>query len=168
MWPALVLIVAAVLVPTVCVLWFMNKAMSNERIAVRQRLTAIYERELARATRHVDAWVADKLKSLATPGADAEPSATFAQLVRSGQFDSAVVLDDNGAAVYPCSAEPTPTEGDETPEWNTAQTLEFQRKDWTLALQAYQQLETESTDSHVQARALLAQARCLHRLDRTD
>jgi hypothetical protein len=43
-WPVLAVLLAAVVVPAACVLWFMNVAMRNERLAVRQKLTDPAER----------------------------------------------------------------------------------------------------------------------------
>src|SRR4051812_35221052 len=47
LWAALAALLLAVLAPTVCVLWFMNQAVANERWAVRQRLQDVYQGELA-------------------------------------------------------------------------------------------------------------------------
>ena len=36
------LLAIAVILPTVCLLWFMSQAVKNERLAVKQKLTDIY------------------------------------------------------------------------------------------------------------------------------
>ena len=46
LWPVVLLLLVAVAVPTACVLWFMTEAMRNERLAVRQKLTAVYQSQL--------------------------------------------------------------------------------------------------------------------------
>ena len=38
LWPVFILLAAVVTLPTCGVLWFMNQAMRNEEMAVRQRL----------------------------------------------------------------------------------------------------------------------------------
>ena len=38
----ILLLAAAVILPTVCLLWFMNQAVKNERLAVRQKLVNLY------------------------------------------------------------------------------------------------------------------------------
>jgi len=53
-WPVLGLILAAVLVPTACVLWFMTAAMRNERLAVREKLTLAYTGRLTEAQQQID------------------------------------------------------------------------------------------------------------------
>ena len=45
-WPV-VLLLFAVLVPAVCLLWFMSAAMRNERLAARQKLAEAYRAQLA-------------------------------------------------------------------------------------------------------------------------
>src|SRR6185436_18106228 len=47
-WPV-VLLLFAVLVPAVCLLWFMSAAMRNERFAARQKLEVAYRGQLASA-----------------------------------------------------------------------------------------------------------------------
>ena len=46
LWILFLLLVLVVVVPTACVLWFMNKAMDSERLVVRQKLTEIYSGQL--------------------------------------------------------------------------------------------------------------------------
>ena len=43
----MLLFLLAVLVPSVCLLWFMNQAVHNERLAVRQRLVEAYRANLS-------------------------------------------------------------------------------------------------------------------------
>ncbi len=52
-WVVLLLAVAVVL-PTLCLLWFMSEVVKNERLAVRQRLTSIYKASLAETTAEVE------------------------------------------------------------------------------------------------------------------
>ncbi len=40
--PVLLLLAIAVILPTVCLLWFMVRAVKNERLAVRQKLIDVY------------------------------------------------------------------------------------------------------------------------------
>ena len=52
-WPVLLLLLAVVLVPTVCVLWFMNEVTQNEHLAVRKKLTDAYRSHLPLVREHV-------------------------------------------------------------------------------------------------------------------
>lgn len=47
--PLVVLLTCAVLVPTACLLWFMNQAVRNERLAIRQKLIDSYEQRVTDA-----------------------------------------------------------------------------------------------------------------------
>ena len=48
LWPMLSLLSIVVLVPTACLLWFMDRAIENERLAMRKTLEDAYLRELYR------------------------------------------------------------------------------------------------------------------------
>src|SRR5437762_464714 len=52
LWP-MALLLAAVLAPAACLLWFMNAVMNNERLAVRQKLTEIYDSQLSSSQRRL-------------------------------------------------------------------------------------------------------------------
>ena len=49
LWPVFLLLIIAVALPTLCILWFMGRAMQSERLATRQLLTEIYRNELQSA-----------------------------------------------------------------------------------------------------------------------
>ena len=51
-WVVLLLAVAVIL-PTVCLLWFMNEVVKNERLVVRQKLTGVYKKQLATVTQEM-------------------------------------------------------------------------------------------------------------------
>src|ERR1039457_842573 len=96
-WPVL-LLMAAVLLPTACVLWLMNEAIGNQRLLVRQRLGEAYRSQLSLVRDHLDAEWAVKAAALD----EGETGGTaFLRIVNSGLADSAVILDSAGAPVYP-------------------------------------------------------------------
>lgn len=41
----ILLLAAAVILPTVCLLWFMNQVVKNERLAVRSKLVDVYQKQ---------------------------------------------------------------------------------------------------------------------------
>ena len=53
-WPVLALLLIVVLFPTISVLWFMTKAVENERLAVRQTLSEVLCLKLADTWNSVD------------------------------------------------------------------------------------------------------------------
>jgi len=81
-WPV-VLLLFAVLVPAVCLLWFMAAAMRNERLATQQKLAAVYRAQLsaaqARLQQHWKETAAELEKFVAITPA----SAAFAKCAQS-------------------------------------------------------------------------------------
>ena len=52
-WVVLLLAIAVIL-PTVCLLWFMSRAVGNERLAVKQKLTDVYGQRLETLSKRID------------------------------------------------------------------------------------------------------------------
>jgi signal transduction histidine kinase len=155
-WPVL-LLMAAVLLPTACVLWLMNDAIGNQRLLVRQRLGEAYHTQLSLIRDRLDSeWA---VKAAALDEGDVGGLA-FLKIVKPGLADSAVILDAAGVPVYPSplrapSADPTATQ----PEWVRARRLE--ETDLAAAATAYQALAQSAGDPGLAARAWQAAARCL-------
>ena len=122
LWPVLLVLMAAVLVPTACVLWFMNAAMRNERLAVQQRLGEVYRRHLLDIRDELDGYWSQKVRLPPSAGTAAK---TFAELVRSGAADSLVLYDETGRVSYPLQcAPPSPAEQNKSPQWLQGEKLE--------------------------------------------
>ena len=155
-WPVLLLL-AAVLLPTACVLWLMNEAIANQRLLVRQKLADSYRSQLSLVRDRLDAeWAA---KASALDAAETE-GAAFSRIVSSGLADSAIILDSSGAAVYPSQVraptiDPTLTD----PVWTRARRLE--ESDPRAAVSAYSAIAQTPGDLAATARAWQAAARCL-------
>ena len=97
----LVLLLVVVVVPTVCVLWFMTEAMRNQRLAVRQELTTLYRSQLVGLGQELRTFWERKQFALASMDPDTPAAELFAELVRSGVADSAIVYDPSGRVLYP-------------------------------------------------------------------
>src|SRR5881296_221723 len=98
LWAMLILLLAA---PTVCLLWFMNAAMQNERLAFRQNLADAYRGEFAQSGRALEGFwkeMTEKLEKIQSRGA-----AAFAEALESGFVDSAIIFDERGRPSYPSS-----------------------------------------------------------------
>jgi signal transduction histidine kinase len=155
-WP-LLLLALAVLLPTACVLWLINDAIRNQRLAVRQRLSDAYETQLSLLRQRLDEMWSLKAKSLDMFPRDATG---FARIAKSGLADSAIFLNSAGVPVYP--APPTPLAVDSTasqPQWGRARQLE--NTDIAAAASAYIALGTAAKEPNTAARAFQAAARCL-------
>ncbi len=146
-----------VLVPLGCLLWFMNQAAQNERLAVRQKLLEAYRGHLALAqARLADTWRrrADELDAAAETNSAV---ALFANLVRAGQADAAVCFDAKQEPAYPDSNLPLKPDLPST-AWAAAEALEATAP--LEAARAFAQLAEQATNVDLCARALQAQARC--------
>src|SRR5436190_5888957 len=84
----LLLLALVVLVPSVCLLWFMNQAVQNERLAVRQKLVEAYRGHLAVAQERVESYWRQTGSDLDVQAERLPASALFARLIRSGQADA--------------------------------------------------------------------------------
>jgi signal transduction histidine kinase len=157
LWLTLSLLLA-VLVPSACLLWFMNEAMLNEQLAMRQKLAEAYRGHLATHRQLLDSYlrsVADSLDAQAEALSGAE---LFSQQVRAGFAEGVVVFDTNGNVTYPDRVTTVQAEPLE-PAWVAAHDMEA--TDFTAAASAYARVAESSSNFCFAARALQAQARCL-------
>lgn len=160
-WPVLLVLLAAVLVPAGCVIWFMSEAVSNEALAVRQRLRDVYSEKIV-AARKVLEWDIQRRLTRLTEGEGLPPAQRFALLAVESGADAVLICDPVGAIVYPddaVRAEESPATGD--PMWEVAASLERNPDTLDLAAQRYAGLAAASSEPRDVARALQGQARCL-------
>jgi len=164
-----VLLLLAVLVPTVCLLWFMDAAMRNERLAARQKLGDAYRGQLASAQAQIKRYWKDTGAELENLARTTPPSVAFAKCVQSGRMDSVVIFDGDGRVLYPNTpTAPNPLSSEQELNWAEANHLEYSRQDFIAAASHYEALAKEATNANTAARAFQAQARCLVRAGRTN
>jgi len=161
LWPVLLLLMAAVLIPTACVLWFMSAAVRNERIAVRQKLVDAYRPDLQEAVSGLGEHWLTLARRLGESDAAERPGETFARLVAAGPWDSVVIRDAEGGRLYPPVEQPAAPLGyPRTGDWLEARQAETRGGDPGGVARLYAGIAARSADPHVQALALLSQARC--------
>lgn len=159
-WPVL-LVFAVTLVPTVCLVWFMNAAVQNERLAVKEKLVEAYRAHISTTQDRIGAYctgLADELGRMAATGIS--PAAIFRECVQEGVADSVIVLNEHGRPIYPQS--PFLIQApkiEQSVQWNKASAVE--RTNPALAALEYAAIAKLSSDSGLAARALQAQTRCL-------
>jgi signal transduction histidine kinase len=154
----MLLLLLAVLVPSVCLLWFMNQAVQNERLAVRTKLVDAYRVNLAVMQSQLEACWRQTGDTLDAEADHLAPPALFAKQVRASLADAVICLDATGAVTYPGPASaPRP----ETPDasWSEAEGLESSNP--VDGATAFARLAGTATNADLAARALQAQARCL-------
>lgn len=146
----LLLSITAVVVPTVCLLWFVNRAVESERLAVRARLEAVYLQQCRQA------------------GIAHLSEERFGREGAEGGFavDGLLVYDANEAMVFPVSMPQEPSETD--PVFEEALRLEHVEKDYAKALEAYRAVGGASMETRLFLQADIGKARCLYRLGRPE
>lgn len=167
----LALLLLAVLIPTLCVVWFMSQAVGNERFAVRQRLIDAYQSQLEPLRARLQAEWQDRLTVLAgDPAAATTPGASgaareFERLVRTGHWDSAIVRDPSGIPLYPAPVDIAMPDvvpfAAEDELWAIARQLEADVGDYGAAAETYADIAGRAANPQTTARALQAQVRCL-------
>ncbi len=170
-WVVLLLAIAVIL-PTVCLLWFMSQAVRNERLAVRQKLSVIYQQQLGVLSKRInDLWSARIGVIEEETAVKRQPIEMFDRLVGrdSGADDpnicnAVIIYDSSGKLVYPIpGGQDYP--GEFPPEFNLAWNAEFINEDFTRAIQLYEQFIDSPDDGYyVHYSALLGKIRCLKKL----
>jgi len=169
LWPVLLALLIAVVLPTACVLWFMNAAVRNERLAVRQKLEMAYQPRLTSAAEELDAYWRERAAALSEADTTTPPAQAFAQLVTSGLCDSAVLYDATGQPAYPAEPlAPAASPETESEESSQAQTAEYEGLDFAEAAALYGKIAESASDAGAAACALQAEARCLAKAGQKD
>src|SRR5688572_27319110 len=145
----------------------MNAAMENERLAARQKLADSYRAQLSSIQTQLERHWEIKLDELEKLARATPPAAAFVRCVQSGFSDSVLIADEQGDIAYPNSPSPVAA-GEAGPKWAEANHSEYTRKDFGAAASLYRALARDATNTHVAARALQAEARCLVRAGRKE
>jgi signal transduction histidine kinase len=163
------MLLAAALVPTACVLWFMGQAMGSERLAAHQRLIEAYRTPLELVQARLAEYWSRRARELPVFDSSRKPPALFAELLQRTGADSIVLHDPSGVLQYP-----NPPGRVELPDaaamqdaLRTAQYLEFEENDPAGAAVLYEMVARGAGDPNPAAQALLARARCLIRAGQT-
>ena len=161
----MLLLLLAALVPSVCLLWFMNQAVQNERLAARQKLADAYGANLSLEIGALEVYWRQTASILDADAGRLAPAATFAKQVRSGRADAVICFDAAGNVAYPAPAPAPQPEPLEAP-WVEAGRLETASP--VEAAAAFARLAGQATNADLAARALQAQARCLVKSGQTN
>lgn len=160
-WPVFLLLLVVVLLPSLGVLGFMDQAMRNERLAIRQKLSDVYRTRLAEIRDRLEGHWQGRLASLAVASPERPAPERFAALVRSGEWPLAsVVL--RGEDPYPPASRVTLPAPPARGVWRDAERLEH-GGDFDRAIALYSRLAAEEVAPNLRARAILGRARALAR-----
>ncbi len=166
------LLAIAVILPTVCLLWFMTQAVKNERLAVRQKLTDIYQQRLDILSKGVDDLWSGRIGLVEQETAvKRQPVEIFDLLAGRDKeaggskiCDAIIIYDSNGKLLYPSAGDSDYT-GELSEEFNEAWGVEFTEEDFSLAIRLYEQIaDSAVVDDYTRCSALLGNVRCLRKL----
>ena len=159
------LLAAAVVLPTVALLWFMSRVVANERLVVREKLAALYQDKLLDAAVKTEALCAERTKALDEIKSTSNPYSILTRLVLEKDFQGVVVLNTDGTVVYPASVNVVVGEVRPDSPLANAWQLEFTARQYAKAVDAYDGLSFDN-DPHVAITAIMGKSRCLSRLNR--
>ncbi|MCJ7544953.1 MAG: HAMP domain-containing histidine kinase [Phycisphaerae bacterium] len=166
-WPVLAALLATVIIPSACMLWFMDAAMRNEALAVRQRLVQAYGSEAAKAAKRLDPYWAARTEKLILPVGLSPPEA-FQHLVRAGLADGFILRDQAGGVVYPVPPSVAAGRVGRVPAGLLAGAALEQDGKAAQAAAVYAAVAAQTSQGDLAAQAAVAQARCLARAGRKD
>ncbi len=160
----MILLAAAVILPTVSLLWFMSRVVANERLVIRQKLETLYQQKLNEAGDRVKQRIDARFAAFSQTDWTLNPYGLLHRLVFDEHFQGMVLWNADGARVYP-STDRTSDAANTSIDAGLAQAwqLEFIDHDYEAACGQYGRL-TDSNDP----RALAGQVRCLVRLGRLE
>ena len=164
------LLAVAVILPTVCLLWFMNQAVKNDRLAVKQKLTDAYQLRLDTLSESLDNLWSGRTNSVRQKAVASQGVEMFGLLTARddgsdglGICDAVIIYDSNNTLVYPVAG--GTDYPNELPEgFNKAWAAEFIEKDFTRSMQLYRQIAESDVDDYVRFSALMGRIRCLRKL----
>ncbi len=167
-WVILLLAVAVIL-PTICLLWFMTQAVKNVQFAARQLLIDEYSRRVDEQINALDK-IWDERIIVPTGIADVNVFEIFHSIVSDNSSykepNGVVIFDKSGKIAYPIIESKLFDESEPPEEFEEAWELEFVEKNFAEAEWAYESLSVtlakNATDINWR-KAILGAARCFQK-----
>lgn len=167
----ILLLVTAVILPTVCLLWFMTQTVKSERLAVRQRLVDSYRDSLAKLKEYnEDIWLS--LTDIPARAFSADLRSFVKRVVQTRNYgmgdydygDAVVVYDANGALLYPILNN---YQADAAHANESLWRLEFVDEYYAAAAEEYRTIADQSSDETAKLHAQIAVVRNLKKAGET-
>jgi len=162
----IVLLTIAVALPTVSLLWFMSKAVTNEKMAVREKLAGLYQEKLTTAAKTAAENCQAKIRALDKIKIEGNPYEFFKAIVLEHNFEGAVVVNSKGI-FYPASGNLISETSQQDNALADARQLEFRKHKYEEAAENYEKL-SDDKDANTAIAAILGKTRCLSKLGRID
>jgi signal transduction histidine kinase len=152
------LLLLSVLVPSLCLFWFMTRAVRSERVEAQQKLLEAYRGHLTLAQERLEHKIEQLSDELETELEKRGPAAVFELVVRSNIADAAICFDAKGVVAYPQSIR-SPAPDDVSPEWSDA--LRVEASDPAAGAKAFDEIASQTTNTTLAVRGRQAEIRCL-------
>ena len=124
LWFVLCLFLAAVLLPTACLLWLINDSISKQRQLTRQQLADAYRSQLKVVGERLDDFWRKQSLTLSDRIKDGPPAAVWAAAVNEKFVDSLILYNANGQVIYPSAVQTASTAAPD----NTALTVQAEAR----------------------------------------
>ncbi|MBN2704358.1 MAG: HAMP domain-containing histidine kinase, partial [Pontiellaceae bacterium] len=154
---------AAIVLPTVSLLWFMSRVVINERLVIRQKLATLYEGELKEASAQAQHQFLVRLNALNSTDWLQNPNGLLRRLVLEEHFQGVLIWSSDGPPAFPSAGGPSASNVLSDEQLNAAWQLEFVEQDMEAAAERYAQLAASGDP-----RSAAGQIRCLAKLERWD
>jgi signal transduction histidine kinase len=165
-WVVLLLAVAVIL-PTVGLLWFISQVVSNERLAVRQKLTTIYKEQLEKTLRQADTKLSQYYELLDNKEIQVHPYRKKLFAAGQNNFAGLIVYNAKGQRVYPLLSSEIGSAVESSADFKDAWELEFVEHQFSRAVEIYEQ-KAMNADDRLRLTALIGKSRCLAKLEKPD
>ena len=147
----------------------MSQAVRNERLAVQQKLTDVYQQELDQLSQRVDDLWSDRINSLGAKASGREAHEIFGALADLNEgadgltlSDAVIVYDANDKLIYPVVGSGA-AQSELPEEFNKAWSAEFIEEDFTQAAGLYEQIAGTFTEDYIRYSAWMGKVRCLRK-----
>jgi len=159
-WLMLLFVLMGVLLPTACVLWFMNDAARNQADAARRSVVEAYRGQLRLVRDRVDSLWRSRAAVLQRKSGTWTAS-DFPRIIAAAGADSVLLLSPGNTVEYPTPL-PTPLTDPSMarPDWQAALLLEWRGR-FAESAAAYGKLAGSEPDPRSAALAAQGQIRCL-------
>jgi signal transduction histidine kinase len=118
-WPVLLCLALGVLTPSAALLWFMNRAVQNEQLAVRQKLIDAYDVQVGFHAARIPAFWTGRVGEVRRVAGTLSSAELFEHVVKYSLADGLIVRDSDGQTSYPDSSRYVAGEPD-IPGWREA------------------------------------------------
>ena len=144
-WVVLLLAVAVIL-PTVCLLWFMNHAVKNERLVVRQKLVAVYQEKLTSTVHETDKRWAENCRFFDATASIEHPYKMLISAVDKNCCDGLIIYDAKGKRIYPLLSADQGGTIEPSEIFANAWKMEFIDRDYVEAVKLYEENAKSGAD----------------------